>query len=172
MTEQFFIQSISRTDQRTSLVYLMKSKTAPTGTAVRRKTGGPDTIASYERAQIPPHAAICRALRKEIEAALPRATSKFWHAMPVWFVGENPVVGYKATPRHVNLLFWNGQSFNEPALKAAGKFQAAQIHFTDVDQIDLPPLLRWIKKAGTQVWDYAGMQEGRQRLYKSRRIQL
>ena len=78
--------------------------------------------------------------------------------MPVWFVGENPVVGFNVTAQKgVNLLFWNGQSFGEPALKAAGKFKAAQIQFTDGTQIDLKMLRRWLKKAGTDIWDYSGI---------------
>jgi hypothetical protein len=37
--------------------------------------------------------AICKLLRSEIDTAVPKATSKIWHAIPVWFIDENPVVG-------------------------------------------------------------------------------
>ena len=127
-----------------------------------------DVISIYGDAQTPPHALICRALRAEIDAALPKATSKIWHAMPVWFVGDNPVVGFKATAKHVNLLFWNGQAFGEPGLRAAGKFQAAQIQFASTSEMDARQLRRWLKKAGTQIWDYAGLRKG-ERIPKSRR---
>lgn len=73
--------------------------------------------------------------------------------MPVWFVGENAVVGYKVTAKHVNLLFWNGQALGDPALKAAGKFKAAQIQFTEPAQVDVSALRRWLKLAGTHIWD-------------------
>jgi hypothetical protein len=116
--------------------------------------GGVEAIADYAKKQTAENAAICNALSAEISAVLPKATSKIWHAIPVWFVGENPVVGYKASAKHVNLLFWNGQSFGDPALQAAGKFKAAQIKFTDVAQIDRKTLRRWLKKAGTDIWDY------------------
>jgi hypothetical protein len=106
-------------------------------------------------------AAICQVLRSEIAAALTKATSKIWHAMPVWCIGENPVVGYKVTPKHVNLLFSNGQSFNESGLEAAGKFKAAQTKLTDVTQIDVKLLPRWLKKAGSDIWDYKGLREKR-----------
>ena len=56
---------------------------------------------------------------------LPKAISTIWHGSPVWFIGENPVVGYHVTPKHVNLLFWSGQAFGEPALKAAGKVRCS-----------------------------------------------
>jgi hypothetical protein len=117
-----------------------------------------DMIARYTKGQTKEHAAICAVLRKEIDAALPKATSKIWHAIPVWFIGENPVVGYNITSKKgVNLLFWNGQSFGEPALQAAGKFKAAQIQFTELSQIDRTALRRWLKKARTDIWDYRGL---------------
>jgi len=114
--------------------------------AIAKAQDRADAIAHYATTQTTEHAAICQALRVEIDAALPKATSKIWHAIPVWFIGENPVVGYNMTAKKgVNLLFWSGQSFNEPALEAAGKFKAAQIQFTDVSQIDSKALRRWLR---------------------------
>jgi hypothetical protein len=134
--------------------------TTPKNRSVTKTTpAGTDAIAQYDSTQTAEHAIICQALRREIEAVLPKATSKIWHAMPVWFVGENPVVGYKATAKHVNLLFWNGQSFGEPALLAAGKFKAAQIQFTDESQIDFKALRRWLKQAGTDLWDFKAIRK-------------
>ena len=98
-------------------------------------------------------AAVCQLLRTEIDRALPAAAAKIWHAMPVWFVGENPVVGYKLASRYVNLLSWNGQSFEDPVLTAAGSFRAAQIRITEVSGIDRAALRRWLKRAGTDVFD-------------------
>jgi hypothetical protein len=120
------------------------------------KSDTQDAITRYAETLPANQAAICRLLQGEIDRALPRATSKIWHAMPVWFVGENPVVGYKAAPKHVNLLFWSGQSFGDSALKPVGKFKAAQIQFTDASQIDPKALRRWLKKSATEIWDYAG----------------
>src|ERR1051325_8870484 len=94
-----------------------------------------EAVTRYAEALPASYAAICRTLHREIDAALPKAASKIWHTMPVWFMGENPVVGYKATPKHVNLLFWTGQSFGDDALKPVGKFKAAQIRFTEASQI-------------------------------------
>lgn len=124
-------------------------------TTTERKTyKGASAIAQYDKTQNAEHAAICHALHAEIDNALPEATSKIWHGSPVWFIGENPVVGYNVTSKKgVNLLFWNGQSFGESALKAAGKFRAAQIQFTEVSGIDLNALRRWLKRAGTDIWD-------------------
>jgi uncharacterized protein YdhG (YjbR/CyaY superfamily) len=134
----------------------MKSVTPTSVKVSAADHGSHDPIAAYAIKQVPKHAAICHALRKEIDAALPNATSKVWHAMPVWFVGTNPVVGYKASAKHVNLLFWNDQSFHESGLKAAGKFRAAQVQFTGASQIDVKTLRRWLKQARTDLWDYQG----------------
>ena len=85
-------------------------------------------ISKYLGAQKPECRTICRKLMKEIKATLPKATSRLYHGSPVWFVGENAVVGFSVTAKNeVKLLFWNGQAFDEPQLKAVGKFKAAQI---------------------------------------------
>jgi len=120
-----------------------------------------DPVSAYACAQSARHAAICERLAGEISATLPKASVKIWHAMPVWFIGENPVVGYKASAKHVNLLFWNGQSFKEEGLQAAGKFRAAQTQFTDVAQIEPARLRRWLKQAGTDIWDFRGIVKSR-----------
>ncbi len=111
-------------------------------------------ITHYIESQTAKYAAICELLRTEIDAVLTKVTSKIWHAMPVWFVGECPVVGYKASAKGVTLLFWNGQSFDEPGLVSAGKFKAAQIVFVDEADVEAKSLRRWLKKAGTDLWDY------------------
>ncbi len=83
-----------------------------------------------------------------------------YHGMPVWFIAGNAVVGYGVTAKkQVNLLFWNGQALKEPDLKAVGKFKAAQIQFGDVEEIDKKKLKKWLKKAGKDIWDFAGMRK-------------
>jgi hypothetical protein len=118
------------------------------------KTGIKDEIARYEKAQTPAFAEICKTLRKEIDSVLTKATSRIYYSMPVWFIKDNPVVGYNAKSNYVNLLFWNGQAFSEKELIAAGKFKAAQIKFTNVSEIDLKSLRRWLRKSKTDIWDY------------------
>lgn len=115
-----------------------------------------NTISAYEKSLKPKQKAICAALRKAFDAALPQATSKVWHAIPVWFIGENAVVGYHAKPAGVTVLFWNGQSFAEPRLEAVGKFHAAQVKYADLKEIDAKLLTRWLKKAKADVWDMVG----------------
>lgn len=126
--------------------------------AVNTKAGNPEPIsdkqiAAYSQAQSPAMRAMCDQLRQLIEAALPKATSKVWHGSPVWFIGDNPVVGYNATAKTVNLLFWNGQLFNEPELEPVGKYGAAQAKFSDATKIDPKVIRRWLKSARTDVFD-------------------
>jgi hypothetical protein len=116
----------------------------------------PDPITAYARAQSPELRATCDKLQAEIEKAIPAASSKIWHGSPVWFLGENPVVGYSVRQKGVALIFWSGQLFDEPHLKGLGKDKAAQISIQDQSAIDIAELRRWLKKAETIVFDYAG----------------
>jgi hypothetical protein len=124
------------------------------------KVGGPgggpngeDQILAYSRAQPRAFRTMCDVLRALIAAALPKASAKVWHGSPVWFIGENPVVGYNATAKAVHLLFWNGQAFDETGLEPVGKHRAAQARFEDADEIDPTVVRRWLKKAKANVFD-------------------
>jgi hypothetical protein len=114
---------------------------------------GLDLIAAYSEAQPIEFRTICDLLRELIDSALPKATSKIWHGSPVWFIDENPVVGYNATKKTVNLLFWNGQAFDEPDLKPVGKYRAAQAVFSTAAEIHPPVIRRWLKKSDSDVFD-------------------
>ena len=113
-----------------------------------------DAISSYHAGLAPEDRAICDVLRAEIDAALPDAASKIWHAHPVWFIDGNPIVGYSKLKDGVRLLFWSGQSFNEALLKPEGKFKAAEIRFTSVNEISKTDLMRWLQLAVAIQWDY------------------
>ena len=120
-------------------------------------------LSAYDAAQPASEAAVCRALRAAIDRALPKASSKVWHGAPVWFVGETPVVGYSVPARGgVALLFWNGQAFREPGLSPMGSFKAAQALFDDVAAVKKAPLGRWLKKAGTELWDVSEVRRMRE----------
>jgi hypothetical protein len=144
----------------------MKKKPAKKTVAAKTAAKDEDTIEGYNEAQSPCEAAICRVLRAEIDGALKKGTAKIWHGTPVWFIGENPVVGYNVTAKGVALLFWNGQSFDEPELQVVGKFKAAQIKYADAAQIEVKALRRWLKKARTEIWDYRGYFEKQMALRK------
>jgi hypothetical protein len=111
-------------------------------------------IKTYNESQAEADKAICDLLAREIDKYLPEATSKVWHAHPVWFLDGNPVVGYSKRKNSVTLLFWSGQSFSEPGLQNEGSFKAAEARYTAVDQVDFKDLQRWLGKAKTIQWDY------------------
>lgn len=112
------------------------------------------TIQDYNAAQARPDQAICDILYTEINHALPEAESKIWHAHPVWFLEGNPVAGYSKLKGSVRLLFWSGQSFDEPGLQVEGKFKAAEKRYTSTEEINIEDLQRWLQKARNIQWDY------------------
>ncbi len=116
----------------------------------------PDT-AKYNAAQLPDDQAICNLLAQQIDQHLPEAENKIWHAHPVWFLDGNPIVGYSKLKSCVRLLFWSGQSFEEPELKKEGTFKAAEARYTSVDQVDTKNLKRWLAKARDIQWDYQNL---------------
>jgi hypothetical protein len=97
---------------------------------------------------------ICELLYAAINNNFPDIENKIWHAIPVWFIDGNPIVGYSKLKNCIRLLFWSGQSFDEPLLKNEGKFKAAEIRYTHSNQINLEDLNRWLIKAENIQWDY------------------
>jgi hypothetical protein len=91
---------------------------------------------AYNESQSSGDQAICEALALAITAGLPGAENKIWHAHPVWFLDGNPIAGYSKLKNCVRLLFWSGQSFEEPGLKPEGSFKAAEARFTAAEQIN------------------------------------
>ena len=113
----------------------------------------PDTLA-YNDALDATNKAICAVLAAEIDRALADAENRIWHRNPVWFLDGNPVAGYDKLKHCVRLLFWSGQSFDEDGLKSEGSFKAAEARYTDVAQVDVEALQRWLGKARDIQWDY------------------
>lgn len=112
-------------------------------------------IQAYNTSQQPVRKEICEALATEIQRGLPEAENKIWHGHPVWFLDGNPIVGY--SPRKdgsINLLFWSGQSFDEPGLQPEGTFKAAEVRYMSVNQINVEDLERWLEKSKKIQWDY------------------
>lgn len=111
-------------------------------------------IEAYNERQADDRRAICELLAKEIQRGLPKAENKIWHGSPVWFIEGNPVAGYSVLKDCVQLLFWSGQSFDEPGLQPEGSFKAAEARYTDASQVNLDDLQRWLKKSEQIQWDY------------------
>ncbi|NII29344.1 DUF1801 domain-containing protein [Pseudoflavitalea sp. X16] len=111
-------------------------------------------VQAYNNAQADEDKAICNLLAKEINRHLPKAENKIWHRHPVWFLDGNPVVGYSKLKGSVRLLFWSGQSFDEPGLEKEGSFKAAEARYTAADQVNTKDLQRWLEKSEKIQWDY------------------
>lgn len=142
----------------------------------------PADILAYHADLSPADRKICAALAKSIEARL-RGTSgpggvecKVWHRHPVWFIDGNPIVGYhklkgtKKSGECIRLLFWSGQSFDEPDGSGllpdppGTKFKTAAARFTSVDEIPTKSLDRWLRKAVDIQWDYKNIVRRKGRL--------
>lgn len=98
--------------------------------------------------------AICCLLREVIEKSLKNSNAKLYHGSPVWFIHENPIVGYSKKKEGVALLFWSGQSFTKPGLKAIGKFKAAEIIYNKLERVDLEQIKDWLLESMKIQWDY------------------
>lgn len=117
----------------------------------------PATIDEYRQAQTEGDRLICEALRAEIDAGLPGAESRIWHAHPVWFLDGNPIAGYSKLKSCVRLLFWSGQSFAVPGLSPEGTFKAAERRYVTLADLDREALRAWLAEARVVQWDYRNL---------------
>ena len=112
-------------------------------------------ILKYNDTQTAEEKNICAVLFKVINENLPEAESKIWHAHPVWFLKENPIVGYSKLKAGIRLMFWSGASFEDKKLKpGTGKFKDASVVYTSTDDINQTDLEQWLDKARKIQWDY------------------
>ena len=111
-------------------------------------------VQKYNQSKLPEDQLICNVLAKEINLHLAEAENKIWHSHPVWFLDGNPIVGYDKLKDCVRVLFWSGQSFDEENLQKNGSFKASEIRYTNVNQINISDLKRWLEKAREIQWDY------------------
>jgi hypothetical protein len=122
-------------------------------------------IVAYNKRQEANLTEVCDLLAQEIDRNLYGAKNKIWHAHPVWFIDENPVVGYSKQKPGIRLMFWSGADFAEPALNVVGKkFKDASIFFRSFSEVNQPDLARWLQKAGEIQWDYKNIVRRKGRL--------
>jgi hypothetical protein len=123
-----------------------------------------EDVRAYHESLSPLDQEICSVLYREISRSLPDAESKVWHRHPVWFLDGNPIVGYSKLKGCIRLLFWSGQSFDEPDLHPEGSFKAAEARYTSPDQIHITSLRHWLEKSKTIQWDYKNIVKRKGRL--------
>jgi hypothetical protein len=112
-------------------------------------------IKAYNDKQTLDDKEICNLLYSIIESELTEAKNKIWHAHPVWFLEDNPIVGYSKQKKGIRLMFWSGADFDEEGLTVKGqKFKDASIFYNNIEEINSNLLLRWLKKSREIQWDY------------------
>jgi len=112
-------------------------------------------IQAYNNKQTPVDKEICDLLATTIDNELTEAKCKIWHAHPVWFLDDNPIVGYSKQKAGLRLMFWSGADFKEEKLTIRGeKFKDASIFYTAVEQVNTKDLTNWLKKSREIQWDY------------------
>ena len=113
-------------------------------------------IEKYNTLQTAEDQIICNRLMDEISSNLPKAEGRIWHGNPVWFIDDNPIVGYSKHKSGIQLLFWSGASFEEN-LQPVGKYKAAEMRYTDAAQVNVEDLTRWLNKSVEIQWDYKNL---------------
>jgi len=112
-------------------------------------------IKTYNDQQTATDKEICDLLANAIDNELPEAESKIWHAHPVWFIDDNPIVGYSKQKKGIRLMFWSGADFNENGLNIEGKkFKDASIFYNNAKDIKVEDLNQWLEKSKEIQWDY------------------
>lgn len=125
-------------------------------------------VATFNGSQSDTARAVCDALAGHISRSLPGAESKIWHGHPVWFLEQNPIVGYSTHKEGTRLLFWSGQSFDEPALAPVGRLKAAEARYRTAADIRVTVLRGWLRKAQAIQWDYKNVVKTKGRLTRLR----
>jgi hypothetical protein len=89
------------------------------------------------------------ALTVIIDAELPDATTKLYHGIPVWCVGDQPTVGIKPAKAHVSVLFFHGQQIPDATgkLVASGSFEMASVKLASPADLDENALRAWVREA-------------------------
>lgn len=124
-------------------------------------------IKEFNQRQTDTEQKICNLLAELINELMLEAENKIWHRHPVWFLDDNPIVGYSKLKAGIRLMFWSGASFDEAQLKkGTGKFKDASILFTSVNQINKEDLSRWISKSKEIQWDYKNIYKRKGKLEK------
>jgi hypothetical protein len=114
-----------------------------------------EKIATYNNKQTATDKAICDFLYQTIQNELSIADGKIWHGHPVWFIENNPIVGYSKQKRGIRLMFWSGADFNDEALNVlGGKFKDASIFYNSISEIIPESFSDWLKKSLRIQWDY------------------
>lgn len=124
-------------------------------------------IRKYNERQALDDKEICDQLMTIIDNELTESENKIWHSHPVWFLDDNPIVGYSKQKAGIRLMFWSGADFDEERLNIKGeKFKDASIFYNNINDINTTDLLNWLKKSREIQWDYKNIVKRKGKLEK------
>lgn len=124
-------------------------------------------IISYNEKQIGIDKGICDLLAITISKELKEAENKIWHSHPVWFLADNPIVGYSKQKAGIRLMFWSGADFETAGLNIiGGKFKDASVFYNNISEINIKVLKSWLKESREIQWDYKNIVKRKGRLEK------
>lgn len=124
-------------------------------------------IRSFNNKQTSHEVKICNLLASILTSELPDAENKIWHRHPVWFLDENPIVGYNKLKAGIRLMFWSGASFEDEKLKlGTGKFKDASITYTDIKEVSEKEIMKWVKLSREIQWDYKNIYKRKGKLIR------
>jgi len=110
---------------------------------------------------------VCDALMHLIQDEMPEANAKIWHKHPVWFINDNPIVGYSLQKKGVRLMFWSGAEFVDHSATVLGeKFKDASVFYSHVNEIDATQISKWLKASKEIQWDYKNIVKRKGKLEK------
>lgn len=116
-------------------------------------------IVNYNNELAPDFQALAKQFCANISETVPQAQGKLWHGHPVWFIDGNPIAGYSLKKAGLEVLFWSGQSFQKPGLKALGSFKAAATPLQS--EGDFAAINEWLQEAIVIQWDYSNLPKKR-----------
>lgn len=123
----------------------------------------PDDIMRYNaELDDPHHWEIADLFCEAVTELLPDASGKVWHGHPVWFLDGNPIVGYHLQKGTMKVLFWSGQSFDEPDFVPVGKFTAAGFSIPEPADFGAYDWETLLGKARDIQWDYGNLPKNRE----------
>lgn len=115
-------------------------------------------IADYNNKLPQEYKTICDKLLKIICAEIPNAHGKIWHAHPVWFINENPIVGYSLQKKGIRLMFWSGADFvNHPKTVLGEKFKDASVFYNEIEEVTDTQINSWLKNSQEIQYDYKNL---------------
>ena len=90
-----------------------------------------------------------KAVSDILDGELPGVTTKVYHGIPVWCVGDEPTIGVKPAKAHLSVLFFRGQRIADATgtLVGSGSFEMASVKLASAADLDENSLRGWIRAA-------------------------